>query len=80
MGFLRRAARAYAGAVRRALPLLVVLTVVVDSLLFVSVDPAPPTVVALWSGVYVGTTVLCVTFLFVCYLSLSRSLSPRAPT
>jgi hypothetical protein len=80
MGLLADALYAYGQAVKRALPLLVVVTVILDALLLRSVDPAPLADVALWLGAYVGGTFLVVTALYVCYLYVTRSVSEHAST
>lgn len=80
MGLLADAVRAYGRAIKRALPLLVVVTVILDALLLRSIDQAPLLDIAFWLGVYVGSTFLVVTALYVFYLYVTRSVSRHAAT
>lgn len=73
MGFHTDALRTYGSAVKRAVPLLVVVTVMLDALLLRSVEPAPPAVLVFWLGVYVGGTFLLVMALFVSWLYITQS-------
>ena len=80
MGLLIDAVRAYGTAVKRAFPLLVVVTVILDALLLRYVEPAPPIVIGFWLGVYVGGTFLIVTALYVSWLYITRSVDRHTPT
>jgi nitrogen fixation/metabolism regulation signal transduction histidine kinase len=80
MGLLTDAIYAYGKAVKRALPILIVVTIILDALLFLSIEPASPVVIAFWLAVYVGSTFLVVTALYVFWLYITRSVSNHVNT
>lgn len=67
--------RAYGAAIREALPLLIVITIILDALLLRTIEPAPPLAIAGWFGVYFATTLFVVTAIYTFWLYISRVVS-----
>lgn len=70
--------RAYGAAIRGAVPLLVVITIILDALLLRTIEPAPPLEIAGWLGIYFATTLVVVTAIYVFWLYILRSVSSAA--